>query len=114
MNTWRARVTDSVRDAGMSGSEIARRLHVARSSVSQKLSGRRRWSLEDAELLAEVLPPGDRLVLVPERETLAFAVEQAKAAAPPSDEQPKPTTLPTPDEARPWSDVPLPGFEESQ
>ena len=67
-----------MRTSGLSGSAIARGLGVVRSNVSQKLSGIRSWSLRDVELLYDVLPAGDRLVLVPERETLAYAFEQAR------------------------------------
>ncbi|MCL1872180.1 MAG: hypothetical protein FWF90_17460 [Promicromonosporaceae bacterium] len=81
MDDVQARVTAAVLSSGIRPSQIAAQMGVTRSDVSQKINGIRRWSIRDIERLREVLPPGDRLVVVPERETLDFLIEHADELA---------------------------------
>ena len=48
-------VKAAVDDAGISGSELARRLDRAQSYVSVRLNGRRAWTLDELDQIAAVL-----------------------------------------------------------
>lgn len=90
-------VTESIRASGVSQAAVARALGMQQAAVSRKISGLRRWSLNDVERLNAALPPGERLVLVHERETLAYA------AAHVARDRATSSNLPPPEQ----SDVPL-------
>lgn len=52
---WASAVKSAVASAGVSGSELARRLDRAQSYVSLRLNGRRAWTLDELDQIARVL-----------------------------------------------------------
>lgn len=54
-------IKEATEDAGLSGSEVARRLGRAQSYVSVRLNGRKSWTLDELDDIAEMLgiAPGD-------------------------------------------------------
>lgn len=48
-------IKEATEDAGLSGSEVARRLGRAQSYVSLRMNGRKSWTLDELEAIAEML-----------------------------------------------------------
>ena len=54
-------IKEATEEAGLSGSEVARRLGRAQSYASLRLNGRKSWTLDELDAIAEMLgvTPGD-------------------------------------------------------
>ena len=67
--------------SGMNQQDLVERLGIAQPTLSHKMNGRRRWSLEDLEILSRAFGVSPRMFLTPPDEIFGPVLAQAQADA---------------------------------